>query len=189
MNEKYSFGTKYLTLSQGSKNQTDYIIKWNGTQQFTDKDLFDLFSNMFKNKEEAVEFIKNIKKVPHVSFTNNCIETNFTKEKREQIYNYIDNIDKSEDYKLALFSVILRCDIDNNSYNCPRFNGCIRHFMQIILFLGYYFNIDEFKNIYNKKLPVDNIAKTISDIGYPGNKYGINSEHWKEMYKNFINNL
>ncbi|WP_258237653.1 hypothetical protein, partial [Arcobacter sp. CECT 9188] len=75
---------------------------------------------------------------------------------------------------LCLASMIFRCDIDNINYQCPKLNGCIRHFIQILAVFAYKFNIDKWKiEKLNTSINKNNYVHVISNCGYPGNAYNV----------------
>uniref|UniRef100_UPI0019199A34 hypothetical protein n=1 Tax=Aliarcobacter butzleri TaxID=28197 RepID=UPI0019199A34 len=81
--------------------------------------------------------------------------------------------------------MIFRCDIDNINYQCPRLNGCIRHYIQILAIFAYKFDIEEWKlKEITPYIKDGNYPKIVSDSGYPyteiGNKIG--TKPFKDKY-------
>lgn len=174
-----------LMFSQGEKRKDDYIVKWKIDNQqaycqFSDKDLFGILQSEIKSKEEALKFINFFYNYKKINFNQECID--LTIENVQEIIDYVNKLSLNNKLKLCLACMFFRCDIDNINYPCIKYNGCIRHFMQILMLFGYKFDIAKFKckklNI-NKK---DNISNIISDIGYPKNKYNIITTDFKNAY-------
>lgn len=179
-------GNIKLGFSPGKKTEGDYTVKWsfNGQQdqQFTDKDLFNKLSSEVKSKKEALNFIKCFYTYENIKFNTECI--NLTINDVQEIVDYVRNLSLSDNLRLCLACMFFRCDIDNINYPCTKYNGCIRHFVQILMLFGYKFDIAEFKC---EKLNIDekndnDISNIISDIGYPTNKHNITTADFKNIY-------
>ena len=177
--KKYEIGNNYITISKGSKpNANDYILKWNGTMQFDDKMLFDLIYMNIDTEDKAQEFINNFIGSGFVTLEKQCIKTKI--DNIEDVVSYVNSLYYNDNLKMCLASMLLRCDIDNiNYYPCPPFNGCVRHFIQVVMVLGYKFNIINWKM---EKLKNAN-TEIIYNIGHPNN-YNITKEDFKNMYMN-----
>lgn len=175
-NTQYPIGTIYfITFSKGYKCPQDYLIHWNGEQQFDD---YALFSTLFNNvacPQCAYNFVKHFcYATQFISFDAQCVKTNIVNV--GDVINFVNSSLLTDELKLCLASMIFRCDIDNINYECPRFNGCVRHFVQILMVFGYKFNISQWqipiinnfiqqKIIQNPQYAVD-YPQLISDIGY-----------------------
>lgn len=195
--KEYYIGKSYfITFSQGKKYASeDYLIHWNGKQQFDD---YTLFSTLFDNimcTQCAYDFIKHFfYSEPFISFDERCIKTNILDVGK--VIDFVNRLSLTDELKLCLASMIFRCDIDNINYECPRLNGCVRHFIQVLMLFGYKFNILEWKmqklNNYllSKNIQqINNIPKLISDIGFPNNNYGINKNDFSSMYQKVLPEL
>jgi hypothetical protein len=174
--------TLNITLLQpeNRKRENDYIIHWENGHQFTDKHLFELLLSNIENEQKAREFIDYFTNSEFITLNKKCINTNINPKK--EVIDYVEELSLSSYLKLALASIIFRCDIDNINYNCPPYNGCIRHYIQILLLFGYKFDIAKWKLDKIKNINEHNIAKIISDIGYPSNRYKINNNDFKNLY-------
>ena len=133
-----------ITLDQGRKAKEDYILKYNNNQ-FSDR----TFLNTFDNKNSFISFINYIKNSNFLTFYNTkivspCIGlSNLSKIK--ELHTNISNTDFSSVQKGLVFLSILRIDIDNICYlPIQNFNGGIRHFIQLLLLGGTYFNLDKY---------------------------------------------
>lgn len=196
VNMPYTIGTShFITFSKGCKCPQDYLIHWNGNQQFND---YTLFLNLFNNimcPQCAYNFIKHFYYAkPLIFFDTQCIITNIIDV--EEVINLVNSSLLTDNLKLCLASMIFRCDIDNINYECPRLNGCVRHFIQVLMLFGYKFNILEWKmqklNNYllSKNIQqINNIPKLISDIGFPNNNYGIDKNDFSSMYQKVLPEL
>ena len=189
VNMPYPIGNSYfMTFSKGDKCPQDYLIHWNGEQQFGDCALFSILFINVACPQCAYDFVKHFfYAAQFISFDAQCVKTNIVDV--GDVINFVNSSLLTDELKLCLASIILRCDIDNINYECPRLNGCVRHFVQILMVFGYKFNISQWQmpklNNYlslNNK-PTTNIPKLIADIGYPGNGYGICTTDFREMYK------
>lgn len=195
MNQKYEIGKQYpigtnyfITFCKGKKSAGDYLIYWNDNHQFDD---YALFSTLFENiiyPQCAYDFVRHFcAATPFISFDTQCVKTNILDV--GDVINFVNNLLLTDELKLCLASMIFRCDIDNINYECPKLNGCVRHFIQILMLFGYKFNISQWRmqklnnyfNLNNKQ--IDNIPQLISNIGYPNNKYGIEKDDFKRMYQ------
>ncbi|EAL9771808.1 hypothetical protein D0772_02275, partial [Campylobacter lari] len=153
-----------LIFLLGKKEKNDYIVKWKIDNQqyyqFSDKDLFDILQYEIKSKEEALKFINFFYNYEKINFNEECIE--LTIDNIQEILDYVSELPLNNKLKLCLACMFFRCDIDNINYPCTIYNGCIRHFMQIVMLFGYKFDIIEFKC---EKLSInneDNISNIIS---------------------------
>lgn len=187
MNETYTFENLSFSLEKGNKKPNDYIIKWYGEHQFSDVELFKELLETYKTEEEAKELITLFKACPFIKI-DNCIKTEFTREIREKVYHYVNHQKIDSKKKFLLLTLFFRCDIDNLNYACPGLNGCIRHFMQIILLFGYHFKVAELMNLLPlPATPQEEIPELINKIGYPSNPLSINKNHWQKAYINYRN--
>lgn len=175
-----------LIFLLGTKEKNDYIVKWKiddqQYNQFTDEKLFDMLQSEVKSKEEALKFINFFYNYEKINFNENRIE--LTIENVQEVLDYVKKLPLNNKLKLCLACMLYRCDIDNIDYPNIRCNGCIRHFVQIIMLFGYKFDIIEFKY---EKLSInneDNISNVISRIGYPNNNYNIKTLDFKNVYIN-----
>ena len=181
MNENYVFGKFRLALNKGHKCAGDYVILWNNNEQFDDKRFFAGLLKVIANEQEAKRFIDLFCKLPHLALQD-CIITDFTPEKRSEIHAHIDRLDIDSSQKVLLFSMALRCDIDNLNYKCPHLNGAIRHFIQVLLLLGYHFNVEEYKALADIDLQNKNLVDAINCIGFPNNSYGYSTDKFRAAY-------
>lgn len=191
MKENYLFGKYRLALNKGKKCAGDYVILWNDNEQFDDKRFFTGLLKIIVNEQAAKHFIDLFCQLPHISL-GNCIVTDFTPEKRKEIHAHIEKLEIDDLQKILLFSMALRCDIDNLNYKCPRLNGAIRHFIQVLLLFGYRFNIEEYKTLANLRLQNETLVDAINCIGFPKNRYGYSTEKFRtayDKYKSLINNV
>ncbi|ETD22210.1 hypothetical protein [Helicobacter macacae] len=204
MNQKYQIDKQYpigksyfITFSQGSKPAFgDYLIHWNGIQQFDDYTLFSSLYNSIVCPQCAYYFVKHFCYAKHfISFDTQCVKTNISNV--DDVINFVNNLLLTDELKLCLASMIFRCDIDNINYQCPRLNGCVRHFVQVLMLFGYKFNIAQWKmqkiNDYlisnNIQIQQIDVPKLISDIGFPKNNIGIGTNDFREMYKTILPQL
>ena len=207
VNMPYTIGTShFITFSKGYKCPQDYLIHWNGEQQFDD---YALFSTLFNNvacPQCAYNFIKHFYYAqPLIFFDTQCIITNIIDV--EEVINLVNSSLLTDNLKLCLASMIFRCDIDNINYECPRFNGCVRHFVQILMVFGYKFNISQWqmpiinnfiqqKIIQNPQYAVD-YPQLISDIGYKNNDWrkvnkdilSVSAQNFTNMYQRILPQL
>jgi len=191
---KETIGDVEIVINEGSKRENDYVILFDGNQ-FTDKELFAEMSVW--NSEKWKTFWEELENNKYINISNNEVTCNFplslNEEKKQEILELINDIlqkEVAEDLKKILIGVILRCDIDNINYPLPRFNGAIRHIVQILWLYGYIHNIDELK--YDEKLSELNdktpneIVRAIYEIGYPRNSYEISKEDFRNFYQNLV---
>lgn len=196
VNMKYPIGTGYfITFSQGKKNASrDYLIHWNGNHQFDDYTLFSALFNNVACYQCAYNFVKHFcYAAQFISFDAQCVKTNIVNV--GDVINFVNSLLLTDELKLCLASMIFRCDIDNINYECPRLNGCVRHFVQILMVFGYKFNISQWQMPkLNDYLSLNNISTTdipklIADIGYPKNRYEIGTNDFREMYQTILPQL
>lgn len=180
--KKYYIGQRHLEFRQGEKNIGDYVIWWDGQTQFSDKELFSELYN-HATFECAKVLIKHFICCDAVSFNDNCVKTNINNV--NDIIEFVNQTKLPYILKFCLASIIFRCDIDNINYNCPKYNGCVRHFMQILMLFGYKFNISKCKmdKLFIKQFEFDKIPEIISSIGYPNNERKISTNDFKCMYQ------
>ena len=178
-----------LKFLAGKKEKKDYVVQWSfdsgkSYKQFTDKDLFNKLVSKIQTKEEALKFIKYFCDYQNIDFDKECI--NLAIDNVQDVISYVQKSTLDDELRLCVACMLFRCDIDNINYPCTRYNGCIRHFVQVLMLFGYKFDIDEFKisKLCIKKK--DDIVSVISDIGYPNNKYNITTKDFKDAYTNFI---
>ena len=187
--KKYYIGKNndYIAFSKGNRAEGDYKIFPNG-KQLVDLDLFRKLYNTDSiiSKQCAINFVKHFYKSGFAIF-NNTNRINININYIDDVVDYVNNTSLKDDLKLYLALIILRCDIDNNIYKNPNLNGCVRHFLQILMVFGYRFNIatwqmriiNNFVKLILTKNPQANIdyPLLISDIGYPNtNPRKINKE-------------
>lgn len=184
--KEYYIGKSYiLTFDKGDRVEGDYrILIGKNKTWLVDLDLFRKLYNTdsITSKQCAINFVKHFYESGFAIFddTNrikiniNCID---------DVIDYVNNTSLEDDLKLYLAIVILRCDIDNNIYKSPNSNGCVRHFLQILMVFGYRFDILEWQIpiindfiIQNPKVDID-YPLLISDIGYP-------NTHPRKVHKN-----
>ena len=92
----------------------------------------------------VTKFITLFNNSPFIKIEETCINTTVTD--KEKVVNYVNNTDLTDNLKLCLISMIFKCDIDNIAYGCPPFNGCIRHYIQVLMVFGYELDIKKWKN-------------------------------------------
>lgn len=188
--QDYFIGNYIIKFNQGKKKINDYLIHWinNGeTLQFSDLDFFlklwQLDSNELKSIINAFLGFKNNKSF--IILEDNCIKSVINDV--IDVIDYVNSVKKSDIFGLFLASMIFRCDIDNINYDCPRLNGCVRHFIQILMLYGY--KAGDTRLQMEKITPYINqnisIPKLISDIGYPNNQYGVSTQDFADAYKKF----
>ena len=196
INTQYSIGTSYfITFSQGKKYALgDYLIHWGGNHQFNDYTLFSVLFNNIACPQYAYNFVKHFYcATQFVSFDEQCIKTNISNV--DNVIKFVNNLLLTDELKLCLASIIFRCDIDNINYECPKLNGCVRHFIQILMVFGYKFNISQWQmpklNNYSSSnnIQIADIPKLISDIGFPNNTYKINKNDFSSMYQKVLPEL
>lgn len=175
-----------LKFLAGKKEKKDYVVQWSfdsgkSYKQFTDKDLFNKLVSKIQTKEEALKFIKYFCDYQNIDFDKECI--NLAIDNVQDVISYVKKSTLDDELRLCLACMLFRCEIDNINYPCTRYNGCIRHFVQVLMLFGYKFDIDEFKI---SKLCItkndDDIVSVISGIGYPNNKYNITTKDFKDAY-------
>ena len=178
-----------LKFLAGKKEKKDYVVQWSfdsgkSYKQFTDKDLFNKLVSKIQTKEEDLKFIKYFCDYQNIDFDKECI--NLAIDNVQDVISYVQKSTLDDELRLCVACMLFRCDIDNINYPCTRYNGCIRHFVQVLMLFGYKFDIDEFKisKLCIKKK--DDIVSVISDIGYPNNNYNITTKDFKDAYTNFI---
>lgn len=195
VNIQYPIGNNYfLVFSKGNKCPQDYLIYWNGNQQFYDNTLFSALFDNVVCPQCAYNFVKHFcYATQFISFDEQCIKTNIFNV--DDVINFVNSLLLTDELKLCLASMIFRCDIDNINYECPRFNGCIRHFVQILMIFGYKFNISQWQmpklNNYLRlnNISIMDIPALIADIGYPKNRYGIDTNDFRGMYQTILPQL
>ncbi|RBQ26013.1 hypothetical protein, partial [Arcobacter sp. CECT 9188] len=139
--EIYSLGSLTIKLSQPTdrKCEQDYVIHWNGIHKFSDIHLFQDLDKNITTIEEMKQFFAYFKDSPFITLNDECIKSNI--KNRADVIDYVNRTSLNDTLKLCLASMIFRCDIDNINYQCPKLNGCIRHFIQILAVFAYKFNI------------------------------------------------
>jgi len=185
-NHNYTIGELSMTLAQPTqrKCQDDYIITWNGIHQFSDIHLFNDISQNINNIQAMNDFLGYFKNSPFIMMTQDCINVNITSQ--QDVIDYVNALPLNDTLKVCLASMIFRCDIDNINYPCPRYNGCVRHYVQILLVFGYQFNLINWK--FSKLSNCNVTNQIISNIGYPGNSYNISNEDFRTLYRTLFQN-
>ncbi|WP_201523901.1 hypothetical protein, partial [Aliarcobacter butzleri] len=127
--ETYSLGSLTIKLSQPTdrKCANDYIIHWNRTHKFSDIHLFQDLDRNINTIAEMKKFLAYFTESPFITLNKECIKSNI--QNRSDVINYVNQTNLNDTLKLCLASMIFRCDIDNINYQCPRLNGCIRHYI------------------------------------------------------------
>lgn len=174
----YDIGSLKIRIYQPEKRkcELDYIIHWNGVHQFSDLHLFqDLLTNI-QTIEEMNIFLNSFSKSKFISFSDKCVQTNISN--RKDVIDYVNSLNLNDTLKLCLASIFFRCEIDNINYICPRLNGCVRHYIQILALFAYRFNIEHWKTEeISPFIKNGNLSQVISDSGYPytaiGKKVGV----------------
>lgn len=190
----YRIGSSYfMTFKQGEKKPNDYTISWNGNEQFLDINLFDKLYNNILCYRCAFNFIRHFVCNDFIRLEQVCIRSSVADV--QDVINFVNKTLLPDDLKLCLASMIFRCDIDNINYECPKLNGCIRHFLQVLMLFGYKFSLSNWQMLklnnylqFNNMPPL-NIPQLISDIGYPNNQYQIDTQDFKDMYQVILPNL
>ncbi|RBQ25722.1 hypothetical protein, partial [Arcobacter sp. CECT 9188] len=136
LNHKFSIR---LSQPETRKCEQDYIIHWNGTHKFSDIHLFQYLDKNITTIEEMEQFLVYFIKSPFITLNDECIKV--LNNRKVNIMCYVNQTNLNDTLKLCLASMIFRCDIDNINYQCPKLNGCIRHFIQILAVFAYKFNI------------------------------------------------
>jgi hypothetical protein len=187
-----------LLIKIGGKfGNRDCQIYWDTwSNKVPDKKLFKCILDNIHTKNDALNFIDLFNKFEAISFREDRIYSNINIHNSTDIQKVVDYVNKlgiSDELKRCLASMILRCYVDNNAYKHP-LNGCIRHYIQVLLLLGYKFDIKSWKMDKLNKYITSNIAqnneklsKLISDIGYPNNKYNIETHDFKDKYRELFN--
>lgn len=189
----FNFDDFQITLDQGRKTKEDYILKYDNNQ-FNDRRFFSDILNAFDDEDSFISFINYIRKSNFLTFSNTeiaspCMGLSNLSEIKG-LHTDISNTDFSSVQKGLIFLSILRIDIDNICYPpIQNYNGGIRHFIQLLLLGGTYFNLDE----YTKELgfnedttEIEDIPKFIFDIGFPRNSYNITTNDFKNYYSAFM---
>jgi len=184
----------------GKYGEKDCRLFWDAMKKdnaFEDKILFKCILNSIHKKEDALNFIKLFKEFEYISFNNNRINNYiniYNPSDIQKIVDYVNNIQINDELKKCLASMILRCYVDNNAYPKPYQNGCIRHYIQVLLLLGYKFNIVSWKmNKLNNIITSDiaqnseKLSEVIFEIGHPKNKYGIITGDFRKKYEELYN--
>lgn len=184
---KYCIGNLFVTFKKGSKTPEDYCVLWGGNNQFDDKTLFNELYNNVSSIQYAFQFVSHFKNNPFVEFDEECIRTKIMCV--DKVIDFVNHTPLSDNLKLYLASMIFRCDIDNINYECPRLNGCVRHFLQVLMIFGYKFNLSNWQMPKLNNYSQSNIPQLINDIGYPKNKYQIDKQDFKNMYQVILLNL
>ena len=185
---------KLIIKPGGKHGKKDCRLFWDTDENsFCDKVLFKCILDNINEKEGALKFIKLFKEFEYISFKNNKINNDiniYDPSDIQKMVDYVNNSQINDELKRCLASMILRCYVDNNAYSRPYQNGCIRHYIQVLLLLGYKFNIEGWKMDKLNKYITPNIAQdnerlseVISEIGYPNNRYNIGTNDFREKYK------
>jgi hypothetical protein len=202
---KTKIGDTEMIIKKGEKEENDYVILFDG-KKFSDKDLFKDMSEF--EREEWNIFFQELNNNKYININEEKVETNFSltlnEKKREEIEDLIKNIEEkgiNNKLKKILVGTILRSDIDNINYPPPKLNGAKRHIVQIYGLYGYLYNDERFKykklseriekeleKAENFDIKREKIVNIISSIGYPNNKYKINTEDFFNYYKEIIQN-
>ncbi len=182
---------KLLIEIGGKFGNKDCRIYWdNWGNMFSDKKLFKCILDNINTKTEALEFIRLFNEFEAITFEGDRIKSNINIHNFaniQKVVNYVNSLNINDKLKRCLASMILRCYVDNNAYEPPKFNGCIRHYIQVLLLFGYKFDIKSWKMAKLNINSQDNIATIISDIGYPNNKYGIGKDDFNNKYRELFN--
>lgn len=186
----YSFNDCWVSLEKGNKAKNDYIIKYSGITQFSDKLHFEKILSNFNSLEKFFKFIKAILDSKFLNFYPDYIASPMSglkdKIRIRELHQEIMELNFTDLQKMLIFSSILRIDIDNISYTPPRLNGGVRHFIQLILLGGLHFNHEYYTSKLGFNLKYKNpLDKFVSDIGFPGNSYRISTQNFKNYYVNF----
>ena len=132
----FIFGNFNVFFKKGKKEIEDYIIFWDGAQ-FTDKTLFKNLVDILPTWESAKNFFKLLLNFEGIIVKND----GFLISNKNKIYSYVSKLNISQEQQRAVFSILHRCNIDNINYPPPRFNGAVRHIVQIIILFGFVFGV------------------------------------------------
>lgn len=187
---QYFFNSYYLSLEQGEKDKDDYVLKYSGITKFSDKLHFEkILSNFdsFKSFSDFIQAILNSKFLKfHSGYIASPMEGLKNTTKIDELHKEITELEFNDIQKMLIFASILRIDIDNISYNPPKFNGGLRHFIQLILLGGLHFNHKDYTSKLGFNLKSEgSLSKFISDIGFPKNSYGISTQDFRNYYIKF----
>lgn len=188
--KEYYIGKSYiLTFKKGTRGVGDYKI-FIANNPLYDLDLFKwlYFSSNIMCYQCALNFIRHFCSSGFVSF-NNPNRISVCVNKVDDVIDYVNQTLLPDELKLYLCVIILRCDIDNNIYKSQNANGCIRHFVQILMVFGYKFNILQWQMpiindfiqqeiIQNPQYMTD-YPQLISDIGYK-------DDDWRKVNKDIL---
>lgn len=186
----YYFNDCWLSLEKGTKTENDYIIKYSGITQFSDKLHFEKILSNFNSLESFLNFIQAILDSKFLNFYPTYIDSPMMglegTSKIDELHKEIMSLNFSDLQKMLIFSSILRIDIDNISYNPPKLNGGLRHFIQLVLLGGLYFSYKDYTSElgFNSKFE-GTLTKFVSDIGFPKNSYGISTQNFRNYYTKF----
>ena len=192
MKNLFKFNNYDVTLSEGTKNSNDYILKYND-KQFKDEEFFSKILNYFNTPELFLKFIQTIRNNAFLTFYKDKILSPCQGLSNIKIINSLyNNLKNNQDFddvqKMLIFLSILRIDIDNICYPPEKnnYNGGIRHFVQLLLLGGCYFELEKYSTNLGfniNHVNVQNYPKFISEIGYPKNEYKITTSHFKSYYE------
>ncbi|WP_201522841.1 hypothetical protein [Aliarcobacter butzleri] len=181
LNYEYSIR---LSQPEDRKCANDYIIHWNGTHKFSDIHLFQNLDRNINTIAEMKKFLAYFTESPFIELSHECIKV-LNDDREVNIMCYINRTNLNDTLKLCLASMIFRCDIDNINYQCPRLNGCIRHYIQILAIFAYKFNIEEWKlKEITPYIKDGNYPEIVSDSGYSYTEIGkkIGTKTFKDKY-------
>lgn len=193
----YTFGSFSISLEQGSKSENDYVLKYNGIEQFDDLKCFKNVLIHFNTLTLFKVFINSIKNSGFLTFKRSEISSPCKglsdTSPIDILHNYVCNLSLTDIQKGLIFASILRMDIDNICYppSTGRFNGAIRHFIQLILLGGFKYNCFKlikdigFINSHPNTNDID-IINFVFRIGFPRNNYGITTTDFKIYYQNYF---
>ncbi len=173
LNRTIKFWDNTFTFKEWEKESSkDFMIFINDVK-FTDKMLFDSIIKYIDDYKYIIEYFNEFCVFnDNIEFKTNSID---------DILSFVNKLDIEDRVKVILFTIFLRCEIDNVNYSS--WNGCKRIFMQIILILSKKFNLwIKIKNIeINKYTPI-----YIYNIWY--NKEWISTSDFENLYTDFKDN-
>ena len=178
----FVFGNFNVFFKKGEKEIKDYVILWDDIQ-FTDKTLFENLVKILPTWDVAKNFLKQL-----LNFEGIMIKDDrFLINNEDRIYNYVSKLSINHEQKRAIFSILHRCNIDNINYPPSRFNGAIRHIVQIIILFGFVFNKED---IIPKKLKRinGNPIEIVYNIGHPNNPHSLDKEEFNQIYQELVKN-